>query len=46
MAVVAEINNDADRYLKIIVNGRPLSGSVMQAATNFGAIPLRDGRDG
>ena len=43
MAVVAEIKNDADRYLKMIVNGRPLSGSVTQAAANFGAIPLRDG---
>ena len=42
MAVVAEINDDADRYLKMIVAGRPLSGSVMQAAANFGAIPLRD----
>ena len=44
MAVVAEINNGADRYLRMIVNGRPLAGSVMQAAANFGAIPLRDGR--
>jgi len=43
MAVVAEINNDADRYLRMIVNGRPLAGSVMQAAENFGAITLRDG---
>ena len=42
-AVVAEINNDADRYLRMIVNGRPLAGSVMQAAENFGAITLRDG---
>ena len=39
IAVVAEINNDADRYLKMIVNGRPLSGSAIQAAANFGAIP-------
>ena len=36
IAVVAEINNDAARYLKMIVNGRPLSGSVIQAAANFG----------
>ena len=43
MAVVAEINDDADRYLRMIVNGRPLAGSVMQAAENFGVIPLRDG---
>ena len=43
MAVVAEINDGADCYLKMIVNGRPLSGSVMQADANFGAIPLRDG---
>ena len=43
MAVVAEINEDADRYLRVVVGGRPLSGSVMHAAANFGAIPLRDG---
>ena len=43
MAVVAEINSDADRYLRMIMNGRPLVGSVMQAAANFGTIPLRDG---
>ena len=29
MAVVAKIKSDADRYLKIIVNGRPLASSVM-----------------
>ena len=27
MAVVAVINDDADRYLKMIVNGRPLSAA-------------------
>jgi hypothetical protein len=43
MAVVAEANDDADRFLRMVVGGRPLSGSVMQAAENFGAIPLRDG---
>ena len=43
MAVVAEVNDDADHFLRMIVGGRPLSSSVMQAATNFGAIPLRDG---
>ena len=29
MAMVAEINNDVDRYLRVIVNGRPLASSVM-----------------
>ena len=43
MAVVAEINDDADRFLRSVVSGRPLSRSVMQAAANFGTIPLRDG---
>ena len=43
MAVVAEINDDADRFLRMVVGGRPLSSSVMLAAANFGAIPLRDG---
>ena len=43
MAVVAEINDDADRFLRPVVFGRPLSRSVMQAAENFGTIPLRDG---
>ena len=33
MAVVAEINNDADRYLRMIVNGRPLAGSAVRKAT-------------
>ena len=43
MAVVTEINDDADRFLRVVEGGRPLSRSVMQAAANFGAIPLRDG---
>ena len=30
MAVVAEANDDADRFLRMVVGGRPLSGSVMQ----------------
>ena len=46
MAVVAEvINDDADRWLRSIVGGRPLAGSVMQAAEHFGAIPLCDGSE-
>ena len=28
MAVVAEVNNDADRWLRSIVGGRPLAGSL------------------
>ena len=43
VAVVAEVNDDADRWLRSIVGGRPLAGSVMQAAQHFGAITLRDG---
>ena len=43
MAVVAEANDDAGRFLRIVVGSRPLSGSVTQAAKNFGAILLRDG---
>ena len=43
MAVVAEVNDDAGHFLRMVVGGRPLSGSVIQAAENFGAIPLRDG---
>ena len=43
MAVVAEANDDADRFLRMIASGRPLSGSVMQAAENTGAIPQRAG---
>ena len=43
MAVVDEVNDDADRWLRSIVGGRPLAGSVMQAAEHFGAITLRDG---
>ena len=43
MAIVAQINDDADRWLHSVVGGRPLAGSVMQAAGSFGAITLRDG---
>ena len=43
VVVAAEANDGADRFLRMVVGGRPLSGSVMQAAENFGAIPLRDG---
>ena len=44
MAVVAEINDDADRFLRSsVVSGRPLRRSVMQTAANFGTIPMRDG---
>ena len=42
MAVVAEVNDDADRFLRMVVGGWPLSGSVIQTAANFGAIPLCD----
>ena len=40
MAVVAQFNDDADRWLRSIVSGRPLDGSVMQSAANTGAITL------
>jgi len=43
MAVVAQVNDDTDRWLRSVVGGRPLGGSVMQAAGGFGAITLRDG---
>ena len=43
MAVVAQVNDDADRWLRSVVGGRPLAGSVMQAAGSFGAITRRDG---
>ena len=43
MAVVGEVNDDAGRYLRAVVGGPPLAGSVMQAAEHFGAIALRDG---
>ena len=43
MAVIAEVNDDAGRFLRMVVGGRPLSSSVMLAAANFGAIPLRYG---
>ena len=32
MAVVAEINDDADHFLRSVVSGRPLNRSVMQTA--------------
>ena len=43
MAVVAQVNDDADRFLQMVTHGRPFSGSVMQAAGSIGAIPLRGG---
>ena len=51
MAVVAQINDDADRWLRSSVGCRwsaawwlmALLSSVMQAAGSFGAITLRDG---
>ena len=43
MAVVANSGGRADRWLRSILSGRPLDGSVMQSADSFGAITLRDG---
>ena len=43
IAVVAQVNDGADRWLRAIVSGRPLGGSVMQTAKNIGAITLKDG---
>ena len=43
MAVVAEVNDDADRCLRMVVGGRPLAGSVMQADGHFDGIAMRDG---
>ena len=43
MAVVAQHNDGADRWLRSIVSGRPRDGSVMQTAANTGAITLKDG---
>ena len=43
MAVVAQHNDGADRWLRSVVSGRPLDGSVMQTAANIGAITLKDG---
>ena len=40
MAVVAQVNDDAGRWLRSVVGGWPLGGSVMQAAGSFGAITL------
>ena len=43
MAVLSELNDDADRWLRSIIGGRPLAGSVTQAAEHFGTTTLRDG---
>ena len=43
MAVIAQYNDGADRWLRSVLSGRPLGGSVMQTAASFGAITLRDG---
>ena len=43
MAVVAQSNDGADHWLRSVLSGRPLDGSVMQTAASFGAITLRDG---
>ena len=44
MALVGQVNDDADRFLRMATNGRLLSGSVViQPAGNTGAIPLRGG---
>ena len=43
MAVVAQPNDGADRWLRSVVRGRPLDGTVMQTAGNAGAITLKDG---
>ena len=43
MAVVAQSNDGADHWLRGVLSGRPLDGSVMQTAASFGAITLRDG---
>ena len=43
MAVIAQPNDEADRWLRSIMSGRPLDGAVMQPATNIGAITLRNG---
>ena len=45
MAVVAQANDGAGRWLRTVVSGRPLDGSVMQTAGNIGAITLKDGSD-
>ena len=41
--VVAQANDGADRWLRTVVSGRPLDGSVMQTVGNIGAITLKDG---
>ena len=40
MDVVAQHNNGANRWLRSVVSGRPLDGSVMQTAGNIGTITL------
>ena len=43
MAVVAQYTDGTDRWLRSILSGRPLDGSVMQTAANTGAITLKEG---
>ena len=43
MAVIAQYNDGTGRWLRSVLSGRPLGGSVMQTAASFGAITLRDG---
>ena len=43
MAAVVKVEDEADRWLRSIANGRPLDGSALQTAENIGAITLRDG---
>ena len=43
MAVVAQHNDGADRWLRSIVSGRLLDGSVMQSADNIGTITRKNG---
>ena len=43
MAVVAQPNDGAGRWLRSIASGRPLGGSVMQSAASTAAITLKDG---
>ena len=42
MAVVAQHTDGGARWLRSILSGRPLDGSVMQSAANTGAIALKD----
>ena len=43
MAVIAQSNDGTGRWLRSVLSGRPLDGSVMQTAASCGAIALRDG---